>query len=97
MDITTDNCLFSEICKALSIPIRVKILQYALVEISQHALVEILQTSESRISQNITVLENIGLIKVLRKEKGKKYVRTIADRFTFQILPITSTQWKDKE
>jgi predicted transcriptional regulator len=91
MDISTNDSMFLEVIKSLSNPIRVKILQYALTEITQHGLAEILNVSDSRISQNIDILEDVGLLSVSKREKGRKYVKSITNGITFQILPVTTT------
>ena len=91
MEFSTDDQLFSEILKALSNPIRVKILQLCSSEISQQGLAQILHTSASCISINTDILSSVGLVEIIRKEEGKKYVRSCTDRIILQILPIATT------
>lgn len=62
--------------KVLASPLRRKIRDLCNGENSVSAIAEKLHKSIQQISNNITLLQNAGLIKEVRKGKEKRYVKT---------------------
>lgn len=84
----------SRVMKAMSNPLRLKILSVLNdKEVSVQQIVKLVGTSQSNISQHLSVMRDKGVLRT-RKESNKVYYR-IADLQTLEVLKMMRSIWSE--